>query len=108
MKEKEIRVLAKSRLEKKGFMVWFPPRAGWYQSRDVKDIFGVFDLVAVRKGSITFIQLTTKPNLSARRKKIQAWYREVGKRTPRCYVWAWDKKRSAFKIENVAYAEAKI
>jgi hypothetical protein len=101
MKEKELKALAKKRLDDAGYTHWWPPRVGWYQQSDVKDLFGVFDCVAARNGKIKFIQITTSPNLSARRKKIQAWMITAGN-VPRCWVWAWHKKREAWVMELIA------
>ena len=64
------------------------------------DIFTIFDVVAVSsKGAVRFIQITTTPNLSARRKKIQRWFDDNRMEVPDAYIWAWDKKYSVFKIE---------
>jgi hypothetical protein len=37
-----------------------------------KDLFGMFDLLAIRMGEIMFVQVTTGSNVSARIKKIMA------------------------------------
>lgn len=98
MKETELRKIAISKLENFGFTVWFPPHIKYFQN----DIFGVFDLIAIKEqGIINFIQITTLPNLSARRKKILTFFSQTGFIYHRVYIWAWDNKINDFKIENL-------
>lgn len=67
------------------------------------DIFGVFDLIVLLKGrdEPTFIQVTTAPNLSARRRKIALFFQEIKMRINWCYIFAWHDKINDFIIEEV-------
>jgi len=97
MKEREIRKKAIKELKELGYICWYPPKVRWKKEGD---IFGVFDLVATKENIIRFIQLTTTPNLSARRKKIQNWMRE-NKIKWSAEVWAYNKKKKVFKKEEI-------
>ena len=97
MTEKEIKGRAIERLEKWEYAYWFPPKVKFYQ----QDIFGVFDLVAAHEADLILVQLTTKSNLSHRRKKIQKFFAENNVRLPLCYIWAWDEAGKDFYIEQV-------
>jgi hypothetical protein len=103
-REATIRKKARDILEKEGYITWCPPKAK-YQSTD---IFGIFDCVAVKKGEgeyvasdqMRFIQWTTKSNLSARRRKILAFFDEHSLWIP-CEIWAYDNDKKTFKIEQI-------
>ena len=92
MKESEIRARAIKELIKEGWVVWYPPKVKYHST----DIWGVFDLIAVRCSELLFIQLTTVPNIAARRKKINKFLRDSGAKV-RWEIWAWDKKRGGFR-----------
>ena len=101
-KEALIRKKAIEILEKEGFVYWYPARVKFKQN----DIFGVFDLVCWRKRTtnIKFLQLTTLPNFSARRKKIKDFLRK--NRVPRkvlvdIEVWGWNHRTKTFRREGV-------
>lgn len=104
VRESTIRSNAKKILEKDGYIVWCPPNVKYAQT----DIFGIFDGVAVKKGNnkhtaselLLYIQWTTKPNISARRKKILAFFEENFLHIP-CEIWGWDDKKKEFKIEQI-------
>ena len=76
------------------------------------DIFNCFDLVVIKRNKtdsfldnpttdIFFYQITTSPNLAARRKKIQAYFRDKEFVIPNSYVLAWHEKRGVFSEEKV-------
>ena len=78
--------------------IWFAPRVKWIEC----DIFSVFDCVKwdTRTGEISFWQLTTISNISARIKKIKA---RIGNRKFGCpmFVAGWNKKKKQFKIIRI-------
>ncbi len=101
-KESLIRKKAVGILEKEGFVYWYPAKVKFKQN----DIFGVFDLVCWRKRTtkIKFLQLTTLPNFSARKKKIENFLRK--NRFPQkvsvdIEIWAWNQRKKEFKREAV-------
>jgi len=104
-KESLIRKKAVEILTRDKWVIWWPAKVKFKQN----DIFGAFDLVCCKKGAgdLKFIQLTTVPNLSARRKKIQAFYKENKINGPKivfgaeAQIWAWAEKRKEFKIETI-------
>ncbi|MFH1180845.1 MAG: hypothetical protein V1705_00355 [bacterium] len=103
-REAEIRKKAVQILCEDKWAYWYPPKVRFKQN----DIFGVFDMVCCKKttGGLKFIQLTTVSNLSARRKKIQKFFKE-NKIAPKAAfsaeveIWAWSKKKKDFKIEMI-------
>lgn len=101
-KEAVIRKKALEILEKNNFVSWYPAKVKFKQN----DIFGVFDLVCWKKKSaeIKFLQLTTSPNISARRKKIKAFIAEnkiPHKITVDIEIWGWNQKKKEFKVEEI-------
>ncbi len=104
-KESLIRKKAIEILEKEKWTAWWPAKVKFKQN----DIFGAFDIVCCKKGAgnIKFIQLTTLPNLSARRKKIKSFFKKNRVSGPKIIfgaeaeIWAWTKKQKKFKIETV-------
>jgi hypothetical protein len=72
MKESEIRAKAVATLEADNWLCWWPPKPR-FSYKDT-DIFGVFDIVAVQRGThaMKWVQLTTHNggNMAARRRKI--------------------------------------
>jgi len=105
--EKIINKLAKKEFEKDSKITdyWFPIKSRWGLE---KDIFGVFDcLIIDNLGRITFIQLTTKPNIRARVKKIKDW---INKKRINIItgafsieVWGWSEKEKEFKKIIINY-----
>lgn len=80
------------RMRKNGFTVAVVER--WNAHAKVRhDLFGFIDILALNGESIIGIQATSRSNVSARVKKIQAeprameWLNSGGK----CYVWGWGK-----------------
>jgi hypothetical protein len=101
-KESLIRKKAIEILEKEGFIYWYPGKIRFKQN----DIFGVFDLVCWQKKTtkIKFLQLTTLPNFSTRKKKIKEFLRK--NRFPRkvavgIEIWGWNQRKKEFKRETV-------
>ncbi len=95
-KEAEIRKKAIQILNKGGWITWHPSRARFKQN----DIFGIIDLMAVKKKRMKKIQLTTLSNLSVKRKKI-ANFLEKNKVEMTVEIWAWNGKKKVFKREMV-------
>ncbi|MFH1509594.1 MAG: hypothetical protein ABID67_00375 [Candidatus Nealsonbacteria bacterium] len=100
--EQFIRKKAVEILEKTGFVYWYPAKVKFKQN----DIFGVFDLVCWKKKTteIKFLQLTTYPNISSRRKKIRGFIDEnkiPRKVTVDIEIWGWNQKKKEFKVEEV-------
>jgi len=103
-REAEIRKKAVEILTNNKWVYWYPPKVRFKQN----DIFGVFDILCCKKkaGDLKFIQLTTVSNLSARRKKIQNFFKEnkIGPGivfAAKIEIWAWSKKKKEFKVELV-------
>ena len=103
-REYEIRKKAVQVLEKQNWLVWWPSKAIFKQN----DIFGIFDLICLKKrsGNLKFIQLTTLPNLSTRKKKIRAFFKKNKinskiRNNMGVEIWAWAKKKKRFKTETV-------
>ena len=103
-KERTIRQYAIMLLEDKGFTCWYPFKSKF--KKEV-DIFGVFDCICFKGHYFKFIQITTSPNLAARRKKVQEFIQRSGF-GGWSEVWAWDKKKRYFKMEIVKRFEKKL
>lgn len=104
MKESQIRKKAIEILEEHCRPYWFCSKVKYKKE---SDIFSVFDGVYLGD-KVIFVQLTTTPNLSARRKKIKKWMKKV--ENPLigsfsfCFgieIWAWDKNKKEFKVEKL-------
>ncbi len=83
-------------LEDDGWVCWFPPKVKFRES----DVFGIIDVLALKGKNKKNIQLTTLPNISAKRKKIRSFL-ERTKVQPTVEIWAGEKKRRKFKKEKV-------
>jgi hypothetical protein len=99
-KEALIRKKAVDILEKEGYVYWYPAKVKFKQN----DIFGVFDLVCWKKETtnIKFLQLTTLPNFSARRRKIRDFL--TRNKIPQkvlvdIEVWGWNQAKKVFRRE---------
>ena len=79
MKEKELKKLLKQELIAKGYANWWPAKVRFYQN----DIFGVYDCIAWNGENLLLIQMTTKPNVSARKKKILDYFHTLNMIPPR-------------------------
>ncbi|MBZ9571739.1 hypothetical protein KJA15_00135 [Patescibacteria group bacterium] len=95
-KEAEIRKKAIRVLEEGGWIVWFSPKVKYQQT----DVFGIIDLLALRGKEKKNIQLTTLPNVSAKRKKITSFLKKFKVELP-VEIWAWDKKKRKFRKEKI-------
>jgi len=96
MKEAYLRKKAIQLLQKQGWIVWFPKKVKFQET----DIFGCYDLICARGSEIRLIQITTTPNLSARRRKIKNFL-DVNQLKLPSEVWAYSKKIKCFKIEKI-------
>jgi hypothetical protein len=65
-------------------------------SRRKKDLFGIFDIVAIGNGETLGIQLTSKNNMSSRIKKItnSDFFAEIVRSGWRIIVIGWYKKEN--------------
>jgi len=95
MKERDVRKKALEVLTGEGYISWYPSPVRWKKEID---IFGVFDLVAVKHLKVPrFIQLTTLSNISARKHKILNIFKEVLPLMT-MEIWGWDGKKKKFKV----------
>lgn len=97
-KESTIRKHAHEELTKQGYVVWWAHHVRYAVEQD---IFGVFDACCLKSGEFPrFIQITSKSNISARKKKIEQFFRKHG---VECWaeVWGFDDKTKTFKIVDV-------
>lgn len=91
--EATIRKRACEILKKEGYIVWYPAKVKYYQN----DIFGLFDCVAVKDSDVRYIQWTSAPNMSARKKKIETFFNENEVWIP-CEIWGY-KGNGKFKFD---------
>jgi len=103
-KENQIRKKAVEKLKGKNYIFWYPAKIKFKQN----DIFGVFDLICWKKrvGELKFIQLTTLPNLSTRRKKIKNFLKRnkislSARSDIKIEIWAWSKREKKFRIIKI-------
>jgi len=96
VKEAEIRKKAIEILQGKGWITWFPSKVRFKQN----DIFGIIDLLAVKKKKMKKIQLTTLPNVSAKRKKITNFLKK-NKVEMTVEIWGWNSKKKKFRKEKI-------
>lgn len=87
MKEATLFKKVKEILQKQGWVYWNPPKVRWKRE---KDIFGCFDLIAVRKNMVRFIQITTFTNMRTREKKVRKFLTE-NSLSLFAEVWAWHR-----------------
>jgi len=95
--ENVIKQKVKVKLTEEGWVFWSAAKA-MYQS---SDIFGVFDCIAAKKGEVNklrFIQYTSFSNMSARRRKIKAFFLEHKLFIP-SELWGYENGK--FKIEHI-------
>jgi len=95
-KESLIRKKAIEILKKQKFICWWPPKIKFKQN----DIFGIIDLIALRRKKLKYIQLTTLPNLARHRKKIINFFKKNKVELP-VEIWAWSDKKRKFNIEII-------
>lgn len=95
-KENLIREKALKILTEEKWICWYPKKVKFQKT----DIFGIADLICCQGKKIKFIQLTTLPNISFRRKKITNFLKQFRAEFP-VEIWAWDKKKGRFKKEKI-------
>ncbi|XOB41239.1 MAG: hypothetical protein ACKKMW_00605 [Candidatus Nealsonbacteria bacterium] len=95
-KEAVIRKKAIKILTDENWVCWYPAKVKYKQN----DVFGIIDLLALKGRKKKNIQLTTLPNISARRKKIISFLKTFKVELP-VEIWAWDKKKKEFKKEKI-------
>ena len=93
--ERFIRKKVIEKLQADGWITWHPSRARFKQN----DIFGIIDLLAVKKKKMKKIQLTTLPNVSTKRKKIINFLKK-NKVEMTVEIWAWNGRKKEFKKEK--------
>lgn len=98
-KEAVIRKKAIQELQEKGWVTWYAPKVKYQQT----DVFGIIDLLALKGRQKKNIQLTTLPNISAKRKKIINFLEKFKVELP-VEIWAWDWKRKEFRKEKIKKA----
>ena len=97
MKEPEIRKKAIRLLELKGYVCWYPKKVKYQET----DVFGVYDILAARKNKVRYIQITTYPNISARRKKILGFLEKNNVKIKGSEVWGYHKSKKKFIIIKI-------
>ena len=97
MKEYRIKQKAVKLLESAGWVCWCPSKSRWAKE---SDIFGVYDVVAVKGAKVRFIQWTTNANIRTREKKVKNFLRSK-KVKVKSEIWGWNSKNKKFKIINV-------
>ena len=95
-KEAKIRKKAVEELQANGWVTWFAPKVKFHKT----DVFGIIDLLALKGRRQKNIQLTTLPNVSAKRKKITNFLKKYKVELP-VEIWAWGQKKKTFKKERV-------
>jgi len=95
-KEVETRKKAVQELTDRGWLTWYPAKVRYKQN----DIFGIIDLLALRRKKMKYIQLTTLPNVARQRKKILSFFKKKGVKL-QVEIWVWSKKKKKFKTEIV-------
>ena len=95
-KEIETRKKAIQELTGKGWIMWYPAKVRYKQN----DIFGIIDLLALRKRKIRYIQLTTLPNIARQRKKILSFFKKKRVKLT-VEIWAFSKREKKFRIEKI-------
>ena len=83
-------------LQGKGWVTWYAPKVKYQQT----DVFGIIDVLAVKGRQRKNIQLTTLPNVAAKRKKIINFLTKCQVEMP-VEIWSWDFKRRQFRKEKI-------
>ena len=93
MTEAKNKALVKKQLEKENYLVWYPavsrfaPRFKYCDAQySAKDIFTLYDCVALKDSEVRWIQYTSYGNRLARVKKIKAFFDKWDVFLP-CEVW---------------------
>lgn len=98
-KEAEIRKKAIKILAEEGWITWYAPKAKFRSN----DVFGIIDILALKGSKKKNIQLTTLPNVSARRKKITNFLKKFRVELS-VELWAWDQGKKEFRKEKIRKA----
>ena len=93
-KEAVIRKKVIEILKKEGWVCWCPKKVKFHET----DVFGIVDLLALRGKQRKNVQLTTLPNVSAKRKKITNFLEKYNVEFP-VEIWGWDGKKRKFRKE---------
>jgi len=96
MREAEIRKKAIEILKRDKWIVWYAPKVKFKQT----DIFGIIDLLALKGRRKKNIQLTTLPNVAAKRKKITNFLKTFKVELP-VEIWGWNRKKKEFRKEKI-------
>lgn len=97
-KESTIRRHAHDTLVADGWVCWWAPHVRYRQEQD---IFGVYDAVCAKPGEFPrFIQITSKSNISARKKKVLSFLTRTGVEVW-SEVWGYDASTRSFKVVEV-------
>lgn len=106
MTEAKIKKQVRTILEKEKWLVWYPPVSRFAPKFNyckdkvsAKDIFGIYDCLALKDSDIRFIQYTSLSNISARRKKILKFFQENECFLP-TEIWGMREDKT-FKIEYI-------
>lgn len=93
MTENKNKKLVKDTLEKEGWLIWYPPVSRFAPSfkycdeqHSAKDIFTLFDCVALKDSEVRWVQYTSYGNRLARVKKINNFFEKWKVFVP-CEVW---------------------
>jgi len=100
--EAKIRKKAIEILTDKKWVCWFPKKVKFHET----DIWGIADLICCQKKRVRFIQLTTLPNVSAKRRKILSFCKKNRVEIP-VEIWGWHQKRKEFRRERVSLKKNK-
>jgi hypothetical protein len=98
MTERELVEKVKTKLGKE-CLVWQARKRKFYPEQD---IFGCFDLIVLKDGELSLIQVTTIQHISERMKKCVRVFAERKISPPaRAEVWAYDKRKNDFVIRKL-------
>ena len=103
--EDEFRTKADTLLKREGYTVWWVPRTRLRHAGAKKDIFGVFDGIAVKGHLQVYLQLTDYSNHASHRNKIVDWFGRSGAELPSAQLWSWHAGKAMFLVETWAYAQ---
>jgi hypothetical protein len=90
-------------LRREGYTPWWVPRTKIRGAGVEKDIFGVFDGIAVRGHLQRYVQLGGYSDHAKHRKKILDWVRRVDAELPLMEIWSWHEEKQAFLVEVWVY-----
>ena len=101
-------VLSKRYLEKQGYTVERVEHFNFYSKRRV-DLLGVGDLLALNGSDLLLVQVTSRGNISHRRKKmresrkLKLWLSAGGKMV----IHGWDKPEHRWRLKEEFYEDKK-